>query len=57
MFAIRARDAGVHMNIVNHSSLKRKTYFSNGLLALTNLDTREKFGRLHAPCEPIALYE
>jgi hypothetical protein len=32
MFAIRARDAGVHMNIVNHSSLKRKTYFSNGLL-------------------------
>jgi hypothetical protein len=36
MFAIRARDAEVHMNIENHSSLKRKTYFSNGLLeALT----------------------
>jgi hypothetical protein len=32
MFAIRARDAGVHMNIVNHGSLKRKTDFSNGLL-------------------------
>jgi hypothetical protein len=38
MFAIRARDAGVHMNIVNHSSLKRKTYFSNGLLAVGEHD-------------------